>query len=689
MKKHITFISALCLMATLWNCGPLMDWLSEDVDEGEYVDQTFKPEKGKYYLFENEYPSDYEWDWQIFKDDTLMSVKDDTLRKQILCRIGSATKDEYIVIKSDYDGIVQMIGTEDSLYNVTYNEDKISLWNIGKDGNLTTKELSYSKTLFSKKNESRGFLSISSKTVENIFKTGEALLTAADATEKGIIAANRTRYSYQRFGIDISQNFIAAGIGACFAGPVGAAAGFTASAAFTFINNKMASNNEEIIDIFYGNYVNINIDDVKEISDGVISVDITINNVNSIPSEIPYVDNKGLRHEGRNFISIEVLAKREYVPYTDYYDASSGEVSVNINSSNSQTFNLILPPLKGGKYMIRPYIKSRHDLLINDAYNNFIQNIDGDFVVYGESSMYEVNYLNIKGTNPKKLVYDYSTGKLVCSYSVEVEKNIDDLSGKKIIDYGIYEYSGGDKKTFSLENIGDKNKGYIQISENPEDVTYDYKNYTGTIERRFGTYISTMIVSKDPVIETSYSEEKDYTLTFQMEKPTIEIQSVKLIETKEVYSTYGYSEVAAPAIGLESHFQVHVVDKSMPFGYSSWVAGGEFYTARGGTATHPTPAELDIQNIAATIKEESKDNINYYYEVYVTKYHTDSNIGENPLYFGFKSKFTETDSIVSKNFIKFNYVPNPLLDVDGGYKTAEILTGKMPDYIPITKYAKE
>lgn len=42
MKKHITFISVLCLMATLWNCGPLMDWLSEDVDEGEDVNQTFQ-----------------------------------------------------------------------------------------------------------------------------------------------------------------------------------------------------------------------------------------------------------------------------------------------------------------------------------------------------------------------------------------------------------------------------------------------------------------------------------------------------------------------------------------------------------------------------------------------------------------------------------------------------------------------
>ena len=107
MKKNTVFIILLCLLSTLWSCRNFFEIFDEDFDEET---EEFNPEKGKYYLFENEYPSNYEWDWQVYKDDTLMSVKDDTLRKQILCRIGSATNvNDCLIYKTDYDAICYYI----------------------------------------------------------------------------------------------------------------------------------------------------------------------------------------------------------------------------------------------------------------------------------------------------------------------------------------------------------------------------------------------------------------------------------------------------------------------------------------------------------------------------------------------------------------------------------------------------
>ena len=663
MKKHIIYTLAIALMTTLWNCGPLMDWLGEDMDEDVDVPQEFNPEKGKYYLFENEYPSDYEWDWQIFKDDTLMSVKDDTLRKQILCCVGLADDEkDCIVFKVDYDGNLINYGNLDTLYNVTYHEDKIVFWNI--DGNIiNTQEFFNNTTLNS--SYSRGFIDNSLKVMEGIFNT------------KAVIDGGNTlkNHRFKKFG----SVAITSGISMALPKPWG----LVFSAGTEIVNHKIEENNKKTKKLLYGEEVALNINSVTEISEGILSVNVTIQNVHKIPKNLYSKKPACTPEENKNLITLGVLAKWEYIPYTDDYDYCSYEVPVNLHGDNEQTFEITLPRLKGGLQIIRPYIRAE----INDIYTPILKNIDGDLVVYGEQESYSIQHLYISKVTPQKIIYDKTIDKYIGSYSIELVRNIGDLQSKKIISYGVYEEASD--KTHPVESDGIGDKVYIQVYDTLSYIEPDYNNYTAIINKTLGTYMTTLITSKEPIIETKKFKYDDYELVFQLEEPTIEIKSVKLIETKEVYSTYGYDEVAVPAIGKESHFQVHVVSKCMPFGHESWMAGGEFYTIRGGTSTHPTPARLDVQNIAATIKEESKDNINFYYEVYVTKYHTDDNIGENPLYFGFESQFTETDSIVSKNYVKFNYVPNSLLDVDGGYKTAEIITGKMPDYVPKTIYSKE
>lgn len=658
-------------MTTLWNCGPLMDWLGEDMDEDVDEPQEFNPEKGKYYLFENEYPSDYEWDWQIFKDDTLMSVKDDTLRKQILCRVGLADDDkDCIILKVDYDGNLINYGNLDTLYSVTYYDDKIAFYRV--DCN----EIILKEFYANKQNISITHSQKASRAIDWI-KNFENALDIKDIYYGGkAISEGKLKKFAKDATINVATKPLPQPIGIAFS-----------ASEFILIDPLIEAHNSKIRTFLYGNNVTVEISSINETSPGNLSINIVVSGINTIPQKIklnPINDLEACIPNSyyKNHISLAVVCRKDFIPYTNEYDYSTYEVPINLDGQNEQTFTLTLPRLKGGEYYLRPYIRSHHDVV-------FKNDIHPERVIYGTSYNYRISSINILGINPKKLVYDYTSQELFCSYSVEVEKNIGDMPGKIVSGYGIYEYVDENKKIYPLVNEGSNTKGYVQISENPMGVEYDYKSYTGSIEKRFGAYIATINDSYSAVHDTIFFYDNNYTLIFQLEEPTIEIKSVKLIETKGVYSTYGYDEVAVPAIGKESHFQVHVVSKCMPFGHESWMAGGEFYTIRGGTSTHPTPARLDVQNIAATIKEESKDNINFYYEVYVTKYHTDDNIGENPLYFGFESQFTETDSIVSKNYVKFNYVPNSLLDVDGGYKTAEIITGKMPDYVPKTIYSKE
>ena len=649
-------------MATLWNCGPLMDWLSEDVDEGEYVDQTFKPEKGKYYLFENEYPSDYEWDWQIFKDDTLMSVKDDTLRKQMLCRIGLVDDEkDCIVFKVDYDGNLINYGNLDTLYNVTYHEDKIVFWNI--DGNIiNTQEFFNNTTLNS--SYSRGFIGNSLKVMEGIFNT-KAVIDGGNSLKN---------HRFKKFG----SVAITSGISMALPKPWG----LVFSTGTEIVNNKIEGNNKKIRKLIYGEDVSLNINSVTEISEGILSVNVTIRNIHKIPKNVYSKKPACTPEENKNLITLGILARSEHIPYTDEYDYCSYEVPINLHGDNEQTFEITLPLLKGGLQIIRPYIRSE----IDQVYTPILKNIDGDLVVYGEPTSHYIKELYITNVTPNKLEYDYLNQKYNCTYNVDVLKNANFSSSVGLIcEYGIFEDTFQEKKEYPIKSPNSQTKETIQIFDNPTNIDLDYSTYKATITKSLGVYSKHMSDSDiEPRYE--YNDEQRYELVFQLEQPTIEIKSVEWIETKGV--SFVYQDGILPATGKESHFKVHVVSKSMPFGSTSEMYGGEFYTIRGGTSTHPTPAMLNVQNIAALIKEESKDNINFYYDVYVTQYHTDRHIGENPIYMGFKSKFTETDSIVCKQYIKFNYEHKPQI-LHGEYKTAEIITGKMPDYDPKTIYSKE
>ena len=164
MKKNTVFIILLCLLSTLWSCRNFFEIFGEDFDEET---EEFNPEKGKYYLFENEYPSDYEWDWQIFKDDTLMSVKDDTLRKQILCRIGMAYNEkDCIIFKVDYDGNLVNFGDLDTIYSAATFEDKMVFW-YTNNSQIITNEFLYNENLNSL--NSRGYIDNSLKVIDGLF----------------------------------------------------------------------------------------------------------------------------------------------------------------------------------------------------------------------------------------------------------------------------------------------------------------------------------------------------------------------------------------------------------------------------------------------------------------------------------------------------------------------------------------
>ena len=460
-------------MATLWNCGQLMDWLGEDLDEGEDAVQKFTPKKGEYYLFENEYQSDYEWDWQVYKDDTLMSVKNDTLRKQILCRIGSATDvNDCLILKTDYDGNVINYGDLDTLYNVTILEDKILFWYIDNSGQIITKEISNSSYTNIANGESR---------ILPIDQCVDALLTGW-----GIGDAMNTAYTKHRFnktGKKILQTTLAAGASVAL-GPTG---GLSTTFSFMATDAALEKFNKKTRKACYGDDVIVYINNIEEIDNGVLNVNVTIANVNSIPKEIPLSDENLTNN--RNFINMGLLARLDYIPYSDEYDYCSQEIPINLNGENYQTFDITLP-LKGGNYQIRPFIRSSSKLI----YSLWYKNTDGDRVIYGDPWSYKIQYAYISKLNPKKLTYNHINDTYTSSYSIEITINAD------------------------------------------------------------------------------------------------------------------YSE--------------------------------------------------------------------------------DGHVGENPIYLGFESQFTKTDSIVCNQYIKFNYVHEPQI-IHGVYKTAEIVTGKMPVCVPKTVYAKD
>lgn len=669
MKKNTVFIILLCLLSTLWSCRNFFEIFGEDFDEET---EEFNPEKGKYYLFENEYPSDYEWDWQIFKDDTLMSVKDDTLCKQILCRIGSATNvNDCLIYKTDYDGNIITYGTIDSLYSVTYYDDKIAFFRVNGD-EIILKEFPMNRESVSFKNSQHTSRAINwINTLNNMFDIksvydgGKAISEGRlkkFATNATIFAATKPLPPHINLAFNAVQSLV--------------------------YEPLVEADNSTKRTFLYGNNVSVEISSINETTPGNLTIKVIVSGINSIRKNIKLnlINDVGacMPRDDKNYISLAVLCRKDFTPITNEYDYTTYEVPINLEGQDEQTFTLTLPKLKGGDYYLRPYLRS---------VAVFKDDINPDLVIYGTPYNFVISSINITGTNPKQLVYDYTSQKLTCTYSVEVEKNIGDMPGKTVSGYGIYEYDfNGNKKIYPLVNEGTKTKGYVQISENPEGVEYDYKNYTGTIEKRFGTYIATInnsYIDDYYIQDTIFFYENNYTLTFQMEKPTIDITDVRLIDRRYVFSTDNLTSSQYPINGSLCEYEIDLVCLTEPFGYVDAFRGGDFYEIRGGTSANPTLQYRDIQNIAWIISNVSKDRKKCTYKVHVVRRDNTTGIGKNPIYLGFGCKFTDTDSLICNECVKFNYVGTPLLDFEGAYSNADIVTEKVPDFKLIKIFPQE
>ena len=357
------------MLSSLISC----DKFNTSEDDG-LEGNTFTYQKGKYYTWESEDSINDNWDACIFKDDTVIVAKRDTINKQIIycINLNQTTTDNCLIFSTTEDGELLTCGNQKRIFNVSKDDNSYFLWSFDELSNLqyiyiprgqksrTANKANYANNTNKRKSiwsglKTKDFTDISSA----IFPQNAILGVVSNGKDAIELTENLHNGEYQKFAEGVSKTVLIAGISV-----VNPALGGAIQFGFWTIEHTTERQHEDFRQCFYGTDVYIYISGIRQNTNGTISVNVTVGNINKIPKQLlynsgdaPWLPNAVVN----NYIFIGVLARYMFPPTYNNNEYCSQEAIIDLNGTNEQELTLTLPTMNAGKYMIRPYLRTNID----------------------------------------------------------------------------------------------------------------------------------------------------------------------------------------------------------------------------------------------------------------------------------------------------------------------------------------